>query len=58
MLVGDLKQRIANISDDAEVYFTTDGHFDENDLWQIDRIAVLKSAEIRTGETTISVCLM
>lgn len=58
MLIGDLKQRIANISDDAEVCFTTDEHFNENDLWPIKQIGVLTLIEIKTGETTTTVCLM
>lgn len=58
MLIGDLKQRIANISDDAEVYFTTDEHFNENDLWPINQISVLTTTVIDTSETTTTVCLM
>lgn len=58
MLIKDLKQRIANVSDDAEVYFNTEEHFCENNLWPIKRIAVLTAMEIDTSETTTTVCFM
>lgn len=58
MLIKDLKQRIANISDDAEVGFCTEAEFGENLMWPIERFVVLTSTEISTGKTTTSVCLM
>lgn len=58
MLIGDLKQRIANVPDDAEICFNTEEHFCENDMWPIKRIVVLTTIDNDTGETTTTVCFM
>lgn len=58
MLIGDLKQRIANVPDDAEICFNTEEHFCENDMCPIERIVVLTTIGNVTREPTTTVCFM